>query len=64
MFAASVHGKSPVGEVLLRHGADINQRDRDGKTALMIAVVNGHQPLVELLLKNNADLSAKTEVII
>jgi ankyrin repeat protein len=48
--------------MLLRAGADINARDRDGKTPLMIAVVNGHQPLLETLLENNADLTIKNEV--
>ena len=51
-----------MATMLLRSGADINVRDKDGKTPLMIAVINGHQPLVEVLLEHNADLSIKNDV--
>jgi ankyrin repeat protein len=51
-----------MASLLLRAGADVNVRDKDGKTPLMIAVVNGHQPLVEVLLEGNADLTIKNDV--
>ena len=40
----------------------MNDTDKDGKTALMIAVVNGHLGLVDLLLDNSADISLKSAV--
>ncbi|XP_076101943.1 fibronectin type 3 and ankyrin repeat domains protein 1-like isoform X2 [Mytilus galloprovincialis] len=58
---ASVSGKRDVAYSLLSKGADINIQDRDGKTALMIAIINGHLELVDLLLKRNADLTVKNE---
>ena len=63
LLSASVGGNRDVALALLMAGADINAQDRDGKTALMIAIINGHQPLVELLLKRNANMGVKNEVI-
>jgi len=40
----------------------MNVVDKDGKTALMLAVINGFQSLVELLLRNNADVSVTNQV--
>lgn len=61
-ISACVGGNADVAELLLRCGAEIDARDRDGKTALMIAVINGQQKLVELLLEKRADLNVKNEV--
>ena len=62
VFAAAVTGNRDVAHTVVRGGANINAKDKDGKTALMIAVVNGHQSLVELLLERDADLTVKNEV--
>ena len=59
---ASVSGHRDVGISLLQAGADINAQDKDGKTALMIAIINGHQALLDVLLKKNADIKLKNEV--
>ncbi|KAL5017563.1 hypothetical protein ScPMuIL_007152 [Solemya velum] len=58
---ASVSGSRDVALSLLMSDADINAQDKDGKTALMIAILNGHQSLMELLLKRKADLNVKNE---
>lgn len=55
-------GSRDVALSLLMSDADINAQDKDGKTALMIAILNGHQSLMELLLKRKADLNVKNEV--
>ena len=62
IVTAAVGGNRAVAQLLLRSGASIDAKDKDGKTALMIAVVNGHQDLVELLLEKGADLTVKNEV--
>ena len=62
VFSAAVTGNRDVAHTVVRGGANINAKDKDGKTALMIAVVNGHQSLVELLLERDADLTVKNEV--
>jgi ankyrin repeat protein len=41
---------------LLRNGSvDINSRDRNGRTALMLAVIYRHEALVRELLERGAD---------
>ena len=61
-FSASLTGNRRVALTLAQAGAEINKQDKDGKTALMVAIINGHQDLVEFLLKKNADLSVTNEV--
>jgi len=44
---------------LLQNGANINQRDNNGKNALMIAIQYGHLELVKLLIKNGVNINEK-----
>ena len=62
VFTAAVGGNKDCAAQLIRKGARVNDTDKDGKTALMIAVVNGHLGLVDLLLDNSADISLKSAV--
>uniref|UniRef100_A0A0L8HVC8 Fibronectin type-III domain-containing protein n=1 Tax=Octopus bimaculoides TaxID=37653 RepID=A0A0L8HVC8_OCTBM len=57
MRCASLHGNKLVAYTLIHCKADIDVRDINGKTCLMIAVVNGHLQLVELLLEYNANVT-------
>lgn len=41
---------------MLRADTDVNARDRDGQTALMLAAHRGHGDIVELLVRGGADL--------
>ncbi len=38
-----------MGKLLLAHGADVNARAKDGKTALAFAVTRNHHDVFELL---------------
>ncbi|MGI9298042.1 MAG: ankyrin repeat domain-containing protein [Gammaproteobacteria bacterium] len=59
MFAA-YYGRVDVAEVLIEEtGGPLNQRDINGRTALMIAVSAGHPEIVEVLLKAGASLLIK-----
>ena len=42
---------------LIDMGADVNQKDEDGKTALMNASDKGQKEFVELLIQNGADVN-------
>ena len=56
---AAIMGQTEAAKLLLQHGADTNGRNRDGNTALHLAVFLGHAETAELLLKNGADVNAK-----
>ena len=45
-----------VSRLLLEHGADINMRDKYGRTPLYRAVRTNHETLVKLLLERKADV--------
>ncbi|XP_076834955.1 fibronectin type 3 and ankyrin repeat domains 1 protein isoform X2 [Brachyhypopomus gauderio] len=61
MRVSAVSGNESVASLLIRAGADVNVRDKDGKTPLMVAVLNNHKELVELLLDSGADHHVKNE---
>ncbi|XP_037660984.1 fibronectin type 3 and ankyrin repeat domains protein 1 isoform X3 [Choloepus didactylus] len=61
MRVSAVSGSQKVASLLIEAGADVNMKDRDGKTPLMVAVLNNHEELVQLLLDKGADASVKNE---
>ncbi|EDQ86259.1 uncharacterized protein MONBRDRAFT_11038 [Monosiga brevicollis MX1] len=52
-------GHDNVVEMLLKHGADANAKDKDNKTPLYYACRNCHDNVVGMLLKHGADANAK-----
>ena len=55
LLAAAKGGHTGCIEVLLEHGADVNQANREGWTPLMAAVRFANRDTTRLLLKHNAD---------
>lgn len=53
LSAVRVGNLEQVAEALER-GDDVNAREKDGRTALMLAAANGHLPIIEMLLKMGA----------
>jgi ankyrin repeat protein len=50
-----------IARILIAAGADVNARDKNGNTALMIATSRGHVDIVEILIDAGADVNAKDE---
>ena len=46
-------------QLLLEHKADVDEKDKGGKTALYLAAREGHEAVVRLLLEHKADVDAK-----
>ncbi|ELR51222.1 Fibronectin type 3 and ankyrin repeat domains protein 1, partial [Bos mutus] len=61
MRVSAVSGNQEVASLLIDAGADVNVKDKDGKTPLMVAVLNNHEELVQLLLDRGADANVKNE---
>jgi ankyrin repeat protein len=60
LLSAAHAGTSASVEALLEKGANINDRDRTGRTALHAAISNGKVTLIPFLLDNGADVDAYT----
>ncbi|XP_029926649.1 fibronectin type 3 and ankyrin repeat domains 1 protein-like [Myripristis murdjan] len=61
MRVSAVSGNAAVASLLIKAGADVNAKDKDGKTPLMVAVLNNYEKLVQLLLDSGADPHVKNE---
>ena len=76
LLKAATAGEVAKVERLLTKGADVNARDQDGRTALMMAAlgghtetvkalmaaaVQGHTEIVEVLIDAGADVNAKDQ---
>ena len=59
LIAAAFNGDLPEVQRLLAKGAEVNAKDKEGKTALMMASWNGHVEVVRVLLAKRADVNAK-----
>lgn len=57
---ATRNGRSePIMEMLLKCGADINSRNRNGNTCLHLSMIAQSYEISELLLRNGADVNAR-----
>jgi uncharacterized protein len=51
---ASVNGAPVIVRLLREHGADVEVKDKNGKTTLQVAAGRGHDEVVELLREHGA----------
>jgi ankyrin repeat protein len=58
LITVAYQGDVKTAIAQLDGGGDVNARDCDGDTALMLAAERGHIELVKVLLKNGADVNA------
>ncbi len=58
MFAVNYHRKEMIS-LLLKHGAKVNEKSKDGRTALFYACANGKEEFMEVLIKAGADLNVQ-----
>lgn len=48
-------GREEIVELLLRNGVEINSKNKNGSTALDVAVEKGFGKIVEILMQSGAD---------
>jgi TonB family protein len=61
LMRAARDGEKKDLETLIKHGVDINARDKFGWTALIYASANGESSNIKALLAANADVNARDE---
>ena len=54
LMAAAYQGHEKIAKLLIDNGADVNFKDKDGVTAIMLS--NDNENIIQLLIKNKADL--------
>ena len=59
-LAAGALGQPVMLELLLKHGADPNQQDKEGDPVLVRSIASNHLPAVRLLLEAGADPNKHT----
>jgi ankyrin repeat protein len=57
LIIAGREGSIKTAKVLLENGAEVNRKDKDGRTAVMLASIEGHKSTIELLVEHGANLS-------
>jgi len=60
-YIAARNGHIAIAELLLAHGADVNQRGFFEATGLHWAAINGHGDMVDWLLRHGADPALKDD---
>ena len=63
MFIACQNGHIEIVKYLVEHGADINKRNNDGWSPLLIVCFNGHIEIVKYLMEHGADIKDKDRVV-
>ena len=59
LFLAAKEGRTDTVKTLLDKGADINAKNSNGWTALMLATLGGCKNIVEVLVNKGADVNKK-----
>ena len=57
IFASAKKGYKELAQKLVDAGADVNERNSNGATALTFAATFGHMEIAELLLQKGADIT-------
>jgi ankyrin repeat protein len=61
---AAENGHEAVIKLLLEKNADLESKDKNGQTPLLLAAENGHKAVIKLLLEKNADLEYKDKGVV
>ncbi|MGH9961696.1 MAG: ankyrin repeat domain-containing protein, partial [Pyrinomonadaceae bacterium] len=56
---AALEGRTEIIKELLAKGADVNEKDNWGRTALMFATINLHRDTVRTLLESGAEVNVR-----
>jgi hypothetical protein len=61
LHAAAQGGREEIVKILLKRGADVNLKSKEGNTPLMAAAFNHHESVVKTLLAAGAEVNTKNQ---
>lgn len=61
LMIAAKEGDQAMVELLLRSGADVNDKNNSNEVALHYAALHGHKEIVQLLIDHKADVNVKND---
>src|SRR5437870_4614632 len=61
LMVAAASGDIAAMRSMVATGVNLDEGDKDGKTALMYAAEGGHVDVVKLLIDNHANVNSKTK---
>ena len=64
LVAAASNGHKDVVHTLVSHGADVNQPDEQGRTAVSVAFKAGYPEIVQLLVEKGANVKTKSRRVV
>ncbi|EAY12313.1 hypothetical protein TVAG_161190 [Trichomonas vaginalis G3] len=59
LHIAAYHNSKEITELLISHGANINEKDRNGEAALHIAARENSKETFEVLISHGANIDKK-----
>ena len=59
IVCSSRDGNTDIVQLLIKHGANVNAKNKNRVTALMTAAQEGHKEILELLIDSGADVNEK-----
>ena len=54
-----INGHQEIVKLLIKRGADVNQKDKDGWAPLLYATALGQEEIIELFISKGADVNTK-----
>jgi len=61
LHTSSQGGKEDIVKILLKRGADVNLKSKEGNAPLMAAAFNHHESVVKILLEAGAEVNAQNQ---
>ncbi|KAJ8686975.1 hypothetical protein QAD02_022769 [Eretmocerus hayati] len=63
IHSAMKYNQNEVAELLIKHGADVNIRDRFGKVPIFYAIENNNSKVLDILFSTNQDVEIDLELL-